>query len=311
MNILTTICHEGWQTNLSKTNHKFFSIKSPERPNGWRVNERKLPANWQQIESFNGLKFDCLLINTPQQRQFAAKIRSDFDIPIIEMFHCYPYISWTKADVEEIKKQDIANIKVFATKDCASKWGYDYNREDVKICGHTADEEIFGKVEYTGHIDRVLSVAYDFKERANILGYNEWENIIRGMPHLHIGNEEFATVSTSNWLAEIFYPESRCFINTAKWSPIPTAMVEAMACGCPIICTRAPYNNELFREFSDIVLYEDVFDAKNKIKYLLKNREEACIIGKEIKNLYKSAFSAEKFVSCWENIFEQVFKSCK
>jgi len=306
LKILTTNVHEAWLTNICKTGHDFYGLMSHERPNGWKTIERDCPHNWTEIDCMyedfadsEFRKYDILLINTPQQRVFANRGKKHSCIRVIEMNHCFPCYDWDLTQISWIRENCIANTHVFATKENASAWMHD----GAMICGHTVDESIFKPID-GGTRDYVLSVAYDFVERGKILGYDDWKQIVSGIKYIHIGNGENEIISTANELANNYYFNACAFINTAILSPIPTVMLEAMACGCPVVSKDNSFIRSIFNNEENGFIYNNVFQAKKYIEMLLADRDYSSIIGSKSRELYNEKFSTKLFVDKWNNIFE-------
>jgi len=308
LNILTTMTHEGYQYNLAKTGHSFYSIKTPERPNGWKKEERNIPTNWFEIELLpKDVKFhDVLIINNPQQREFAKKLVDNFGkLPIVEVFHCFPYIKWGSDTVSFLRRNSIADACVFATTQSANMWLYnDLVDSDAFILGHTANEDIF-KNNYVGNSDRIISIAYDFKERDELLGYSECMQIVNGFNHIHIGNESFATKSSAAGLANKYLPESRVFLNTSHYSPIPTSLLEAMRVGIPVLSVKTNTNEEIF-DYDNRFLYNDILDAKQKLSSIINDNSLAKEMSKVVTDIYNKKFSTDRFVNGWNNLLRKV-----
>lgn len=308
--ILITAVHEAWQESLCKTGHEFFFIRSQERKDGWKDKERKQPNNLKEVsenvlldkEAYKDFisKIDFLITNTIEQREFGLEVKNmNPNIKWIEMYHCFPYITWDKWIVDAIKEKYVADLAVFATVQSASTWGFSLDYGGLEICGHTAVG--FDHLSYIGGNSSILSVAYDFKERANLLGYNEWKQIVNGFDHIHIGNEDFATLATKKELNDLHYRYNDVFLNTAHHSPIPTSLLEAMSVGMPVLNVDTPTNRDIFKGYEEF-LYNDIFDAKNKIKRIIKDKEYRDSCSLISFHIFTEKFSQERFINNWKEI---------
>lgn len=307
MNILSFFTHEGWESNWAKTGHDFFMLNSPERQNGWKHSERKMPENYNPID-FDEAENMCsskgvdIIVNHSafEQRFIAEHLSIDYDIPQIEMNHCLPLRSWTLENIATLKAKNVAaGATVFTTQYQADRWGY--GLEGI-ICGHTVDTGAF-KPDYTGQNPTIMSVAYDFKERADILGYDDWKFLTNGLSHIHYGNGEGETLASASDLATSFCL-NRVFLNTAKESTLPTSMLEAMACGMPVVTVAAnAFTNDVFTNGFNGFVSSDMFELKNYLGKLLNNRELSAKIGMNGHNTFCEKFAPKLFIDKWNEIF--------
>lgn len=297
--VIITSVHEAWEENIAKTGHEFYTINSKERQDGWKSQERDRPSNFFDIEDLKG-KADFIITNTFEQRGLGKMLKERHNATWIEMYHCFPYITWFEETISFIKYGFCADIAVFATIENSIKWGFNHNDKNVKICGHTASE-VF-QPNYKGDISQVLTVAYDFKERSDLLGFNDATQITGGFNWLHIGNEDFATLATRNELASYYYPRNLVYLNTAHHSPVPTSMLEAMACGMPVISVNTESNRRIFNNDFDNIIYKNAFDARNKIKKLMDNYEYRMECSRRSLDIFESKFSRGNFINNWKEI---------
>ena len=307
--VLSFFVHEGWETNWAKTDNTFYMTNSPERRDGWKHNERPIPNNYVHVD-FNVAnelakrgEIDVVVCHTPiEQRKVGESLKKAYDLPLIEMNHCLPFYLWKRSTIDSIRRNSIADLHVFTTEQQAVLWGYDPDDEDVHICGHTVDTDIF-KNRYHGELDAVLSVGYDFKGRGEILGYNTWDMITKGFNRLHIGDGEDETLATASELAEKYYLENRLFINTAHHSTLPTSMLEAMACGMPVVSVVGPGNDKIFKNETNGFISSDPLKLREYVYKLTSDIALAHAVGMKGYLLFQELFAPRVFIDNWNNIF--------
>jgi len=311
---MSMFVHEGWETNWAKTGHNFYMLNSPERKNGWKSKEREMPNNYvhTSLDSAYDLlinkKIDAVVCHTPiEQRKICEQIANKNNLPLIEMNHCLPYYKWPKEAIIELKKRSIADAHVFTTEEQARMWGYSPGSRGVFICNHAVDMDVF-KLGYTGENETVLSVAYDFKEREEILGYDLWNSVTKKFNRLHIGNGEEETLATAAELANDYYINNRVFINTAKYSTLPTSMLEAMACGMPVITVNGPNLRSIFKNKENCIIEDDPFEIMRWIAIFMNNKKFAVDIGLSGNSVCKHFFDGVVFKKVWNEVFNYVIK---
>jgi glycosyltransferase involved in cell wall biosynthesis len=101
------------------------------------------------------------------------------------------------------------------------------------------------------------------------------------------------------------------FVLPSKWEGFGHVLVEAMACGTPVISTNCEFGPaEIIgeNEFGLLVPVEDVLELSKQMKFLLFNDEvRISYIEKGIERCKK--FMLDRIVVQYENVFDEVVKS--
>ena len=103
---------------------------------------------------------------------------------------------------------------------------------------HSIDTEAFkpdAQIQRSG----VLTVAHDFIKRDYALNYSGWERITKGLQRTVVGETEGLSKQSES-VEDLIksYQNALVYINPSVLSPVPTSMLEAMACGCAIVTTE-------------------------------------------------------------------------
>ena len=302
MNILTFATHEGYQSNLARTGHTFYLLNCPERPKGWKIEECPLPDNFipSDIKDVDLSKIDVIISNSAFEQRELINNFPDNKIPIIETEHCLP-LEHHLPYLIEIKRMCKAKIKVFTTIEQAKIWKYG-DGDNYRIVGHAPQNDFLNK-EWERKNDKVLSVAYNFKDRDDILGYNEWKSIANCFDCLHIGDK---IIASQKELLEL-YSECAIFLNTAKWSTLPTSLLEAMAVGIPTVSIDS-VATFFIDNGKNGFKSNDVLEIISMIDFLLSNPKKAKEIGQNGKETIKKMFNIEKFVQNWQSVIGEAIK---
>ncbi len=242
LNILTFNTHERYQTQLAKTGHNFYSFNY-DNGKEWFTEHAPMPRNHYQLPMnslYPGISFDLILVQSKfGQYQTAAQIASQWaDIPIVVLEHTLPHLNWSEQQVEGFRRM-LGVKNVFITEYSKDKWGI-----DGEVIYHSVDTDLFRPADAEGKIvgwkrkDQVLTVAHDFINRDYALNYQGWDRVTKDLPRVVVGNTEGLSKAPES-VEELVrtYQESSVYINPSTLSPVPTSMLEAMACGCAVVST--------------------------------------------------------------------------
>jgi glycosyltransferase involved in cell wall biosynthesis len=95
------------------------------------------------------------------------------------------------------------------------------------------------------------------------------------------------------------------FVFPSLWEGMSLALLEAMACGLPVISTNVHGAVDLIRENKTGILVQkkDVKGLTEAIRYLICNPNEAKRIGQEAQKLVCRYYNFEKQVNITENLY--------
>ncbi|STO30817.1 Probable poly(glycerol-phosphate) alpha-glucosyltransferase [Fusobacterium necrogenes] len=106
------------------------------------------------------------------------------------------------------------------------------------------------------------------------------------------------------------YLESSIYIMSSRYEGFGMVLVEAQACGLPIVsfdCPCGPKDIITNEEDGFLCEFGDIDDMVDKIIYLIENEEKRKIFGKKAReNSLK--FSEEKIMKQWKELFENLVK---
>jgi glycosyltransferase involved in cell wall biosynthesis len=297
LNILTFHTHESYQYELSKTGHNFFNMKSQERPTGWNHKVRPKPKNIFEIEEdgINIKDFDILLTQSQGQN---LKFRGNNSIKKINIEHTYPMFDNLKIDVD-------ADIKVYISESSKKMW-----RDNAgTVIRHGIDYKEWPSCNYSNN--SILTTVHAFKDRDWACGYDLYNESTSGLPNKIYGsnNENIGEIETESYddLKKLKSTHS-IYFNTSLRSPVPFALLEAMASGMIVVSTQT----------CEIPFYikdrENGFFAKKSNHFniilsdILKNKNKYIHIGKNARNSIKSTASIDLFLNKWNKTFKDVLK---
>ena len=101
------------------------------------------------------------------------------------------------------------------------------------------------------------------------------------------------------------------FLNMAGIADYPISLLEAMACGKPVIATKVGGIPEIVKHKVNGLLVEpgDVHELKNALLYILENKNEAKRMGENAAKYVAENYSVDAIVEKMERIYEEVISN--
>lgn len=231
LNILCSLTHESFESNLALTGHNFYSLKYHDLKD-WNT-YREVPKNYHiyNAENFPGhIQFDLVLTQTKfGQFQRLAPLAQYAGIPLISIEHTTSE-HLNPQTVDQASKMR-GHVNVFISEDQIPKWKMtDANNVVIRHCV----DDSFVNSPYIKVEDRqnhILSIANDYIGRNVPLNFDLWKKLVQGLPFRVRGDTKGLSIACNN-VEELIseYGNARIFLNTSRYSPIPSVLLEAAAC---------------------------------------------------------------------------------
>ena len=312
-NILTFDTHERYQTQLAKTNHNFYAFRY-DGCKQWDVTYGKQPKNYYTLPPnsiYNSLDFDFILAQSKfGQIQAAHQINRILRLPIVSLEHTLPIPSWPNEQFFHMR-QLVGDINVFISEYSVNTWGM--ADEQHEVVHHSVDAELF-TTSSDEREHRILSVVNDFQNRDYCCNYSGWCRITESF------KDKVKLIGNSPGLSEPAsgpeglsqeYQKSLIFLNTSTVSPVPTCLLEAMACGCAVVSTATCMIPEIIEDGVNGFISNDEEQLKTHIQWLLDHPDTAVSMGKNARQTILDKFSEEQFINNWNNIFDKAYGAKK
>ena len=306
-NILTFDTHERYQTQLAKTGHNFYSFRY-QGCKTWNETFSKLPDNYYILPEnvlYKSIDFDFILSQSKfGQFQVAKKIQQDFKLPIVSLEHTLPIDSWPEAQLKSFRSMS-GDINVFISKYSKDIWDID---QDADIIHHSVDTDLFKPNHNIQKSTTVLSVVNDFKNRDYCCNYSGWKRITKGLPVKLVGDSPGLSKPAES-VEELAreYQSTQVFLNTSTISPVPTALLEAMACGCAVVSTATCMIPEIIVNGVNGFISNDEEELTEYIKMILDSSYLRERLGIEARKTILEKFSEDEFVSSWNKVFDRAY----
>ena len=303
LNILTCPTHEAYETNLCKTGHEFFAVRG-QGIKDWETKYRPLPDNYTLLnKDLPAVDFDLVLCqNRFGQYPVLAKIAQELHLPLIWLEHTLPVPNWPF----EYKMQ-ISNMRgfknLYISEFSLNAWGVHGD-----VLHHGIDTELFNNTNQVRQ-PVLLSVCNDWINRDWCCGFNLWKNITQGLPVKPVG----ATPGLSEPAKSVdeligFYNSHDIFLNTSLVSPVPTSLMEAMACGCAVVSTNTCMIPEVIEHGLNGFMVKTPEELRFYCEKLLSDPTLCRRMGEAARKTIQNKFGIDKFVQNWNRTFFNTVK---
>jgi glycosyltransferase involved in cell wall biosynthesis len=306
-NILTFNTHERYQTQIAKAGHDFYAFNF-EGGKDWELGHAPMPENYYQLPKnslYPGIVFDFIFVNSKfGQFQTAQKINQRLQLPILCLEHTLPLVNWPTEQLAAFQKMR-GDVNVFITEYSKRAWGI-----PGEVVYHSIDTDLFCPAGKGFDIsNEVITVAHDFVNRDYALNYKGWERITKDLPRVVIGDTPGLSKQSESVEGLIrSYQSASIYINPSTLSPVPTSMLEAMACGCAIVTTETCEIPNIIENGVNGFISNDEKVLRNCLETLLAEPSLARKMGEAARNTVLEKFSEERYITEWNSIFDTVKK---
>jgi len=311
-NILTFVTHERFEADLCKTGHNFYAF-SYENCGKWKKEYSKLPDNYYILPEntiFSGLDFDMIFACSKfGHLQIGSQLKEQLHIPLVSFECTVPTPNMPPEQIHAMKQMK-GDYNLFVTEYQQKVWEGDANSQ---VIPHGIDTDIFCLPEEgQERNNQVLSVVNNFVQRDYCCNYTGWKKITEGLPTRLVGDTPGISKpagSVDELVKE--YQTSSIFLNTSTFSPIPTSLMEAMACGCAPVTTSTCGIPEFIEHGKNGFISNSEAELREYTQKLLDDSELAKEIGLNARSTIQKVFSMENFLTNWNKFFKHVVESDK
>ncbi len=312
LDILCMPTHERFETNLARTGHRFWAIRTPQVKD-WNSRYAAVPDNYVLLNSARGaqqlppeMDFDLVLSqNKFGQFQIASDLARALHLPLVSLEHTLPHPSWPVAQLEALRRLR-GHKNVFISDFSRRAWLWPSN--EAVVIHHGVDTQLFSPNDrLISKKKHVLSVVNDFRNRNWCCGYNFWEQATSGLPRLHVGDSPDGWSQPARSLAELVlrYREATAFIDTASASPIPTVVLEAMSCGCVVVSRGNAMVSEVIEDGVNGFLRPEATAARALLADILARPEAYEEVRQRARQTILERFALGAFIDNWDRLLRQ------
>lgn len=316
LNILTFPTHERYETGLAMTGHNFYAYRA-QGIKDWNNNYGRCPDNYMLLDPNLGqnqipeyVEFDLILSqNKFGQFQIAYPLSYYMNLPLVSLEHTLPMTQWTPAIRQQLREAR-GHINVFISEYSLGEWGWD-DRGDTTVIHHMVDTDVFNPPLEEGirlpREQHILSVVNDWINRDHCCNFQGWQRITQGLPVRVVGDTPGLSKPASSIDTLVNeYRTSRVFLNTSTVSPIPTSLLEAMACGSACVSMATCMIPEIIENGVNGFISNDENELRRYCELLLNDQQLANKIAHNGVQTIRTRFNKETFINNWNNVFRSV-----
>lgn len=308
LNVLTFPTHEAYQTCLARTGHRFFLVQGPGIKT-WDARFRPVPPGHVLLDPAKGNRqvpaeedFDLVLSqNKFGQFAVAAQLSRQLHLPLVSLEHTLPPDSWGKGGLRRARQMR-GHVNLFISEYSRRAWGW--AEGEALVVHHGIDTTQFRPPPVDGGRRPVaLSVVNDWVNRDYFCGYTLWKKATEGLPVRVLGDTPgLSQPAPSVDALAAAYRTSLVFVNTSLVSPVPTALLEAMASGCAVVTTGTCMIPEVVEDGTNGLLADTPAAIRSAVGRLLADPDLAAALGREARRTVEEKFSLGRFVTVWDRV---------
>lgn len=320
LNILTATTHERYEVNLCKTGHNFYAINIPGQKT-WDTDYAPIPENYHVIDYIpDYIDFDLILSHTSCQRmqvmhnaiaQSNTRSLDRIAMPIIRHTHILPDIRMNVESQVAAFNSIHVDLNTFISSFNAKSWGM--SSKNAIIVEHGIDTDFWHPIEINNErINACLSVVNEWPNRDWCCGFNLWKETVQGLPVSVYGKSPgFSLPAQSTEHLREIYSSHSIFYNTSLHSPVPTVLMEAMACGCAIVSTANCMIPDIIQHGYNGLLSNNKKELRTHLETLLQNPDMARELGNNAVKTIQTKFNLDRFTETWNSVFYTAIENKK
>ena len=322
LNILTFPTHERYETGLCKTGHNFYAFHG-QGIKTWNKNYAPVPKNYtlfdgNQPESSQippDIDFDLVLSQSRHAHyNVGRQLATHLNIPLVTLEHCVPGGEWAARMVEQCKPMT-GDIDVYISDYSVNAWQVQDREDKNVVIYHGIDTDLFKQSTEYKEYD-LLTVCNDMPGRPMEVGWGLWQQAVQLLDkdniktHLVGDNKGISKAAKDVDELVSYYNRSKIFFNTTLVSTYPTTMLEAMACGLPVITTSTCAIPNIIQHGINGFLIDSPEDVPTYTKILLQDDSLMNSMSEAAKKTINDMFNMDRFVQQWDETLRRAANLC-
>lgn len=311
LNILTFATHERYEENLCKTGHNFYSLKYGKE---WDTTYAPVPENYHIVDNIpSWVDIDIVLSHTSCNRIQVAHdllcgvqgLSNQIAVPILRHCHVLPDVRFDVAQ-ETLQFASVpVDANSFISNFNQKSWGY--SDENSTVIEHGVDTDFWWNADESLQQPVILSVVNDLPNRDWCCGFELWKKVVHDLPYKLVGKctgkyENFSQPAKNKEELREHYRTSKVFLNTSLHSPVPTVLLEAMACGCAVVSTANCMIPDIIENGVNGFISNDPNELRACCKALVNDSGLLRKIGVNARRTILEKYNLNKFVDNWNSL---------
>lgn len=297
--------HERYEQQLCKTGHNFWCLDDNIKK--WNASYGQMPENYRVVEHIPIYVVPDLVLTHLSGQRFnsAVEYANHFGVPLIRHTHTIPE---SEQEINVFRGQQ-PHVDTFISSYSMNLWN---SNAESFVINHGLDTEFWGpeEVESDGSI---VSVVNFWAKRDWACGWNFYEqikNILREESFKVLGDNPGLSRPAKNLnVLRSELNKSDIFLNTSLNSPIPMSLLEAMACGRPVVSTKTCMIPEYVKDGENGLLGETPNELAAHIQRLREDKDLAAYLGKNARKTMVEKYNIENFTKKWNKIFNHAINT--
>ncbi len=312
LNILDMVAHERCQSNVAELGHNHYCYRHPTfkgDAGSWQTKFCPMPNNFFLLRKELGehqIPLDvvpdvCIAHHKFSGYQVLSPIARKYFVPLIQFEHTIHY-DWPKEKVDQWKQMR-GDINIFITDYSRRAWGFD--ESNSMVIEHCIDTDKFCPKEVPVDLTPLV-VANDYVNRTVPLGF-DFFSAIKDVEFRVVGDTPGLSNAVDN-IDELvnIYQTHPISISTARYSPIPMSILEAMSCGGLVIARPTCGIPDIIKHGVNGLLADTPEQMKNLIKQAQSDIGMRTELGNNARQTILNRFNKERYLNDWKNVFNNI-----
>lgn len=311
INIITNPVDKNYQSGLATINANFWLVENAAHQDIIKYMGGPKNHHYLTRSSGFGITFDLIMCQSLDWIEEAVEISKKLCIPIIRHERFFPIVSITEEQRKAISKINaFLQNQSFSSESCAKAWS---ENGPNTIIEDIINEQIFTKIKIENSYD-----IFCYQNNINMIGngqqYPLYLNITNGFSSNLCGSNNKSISSDVRNVIDLSLRinSASIFLDVTTEEKTNPVLLQAMSCGACCVAYNNGENSKLITDGVNGFLYNNIEEARAKIKTILANKDIIAKVGEkanEITNyIKKNKKVLENFLmqSAQKNYWEKI-----
>lgn len=226
LNIIMFTENESYESLIAQANHNFYAFNTRQKE--WIFSVRPRPEKYNEATALqHGLGYNAVLsLGRNINYETCLKVSKELHVPLIIFEKDYPQAN---KKISKIK----GHINIFLSDDQAKEWGFSKDEYELLTLG--VDTNIF-KPKKVPYENKIFTAINNWRKKDWSHGFRLYNNVVKDLPVKAVGGSNKGITEDVHWQELVrLYQTSAVYFNPTVKTAAPLQILEAMACGCPVV----------------------------------------------------------------------------